>query len=129
VLFEDDLLYVGHLHTMDSPSAYRGWLVVETKRHVADLGELTDDEARAVALMTARAARVLRANGGAEHTYSFVFGDGVPHLHVHVVPRYPETPRDFWGPRLREWPDAPQVDETEMRRLVRTLAGDFGQPG
>ena len=43
---------------------------------------------------------------------------GVPHLHVHLAPRYPGTPRDYWGSRLRDWPDAPQVDDTEMRRLA-----------
>ena len=33
---------------MGNPPAYRGWLIVETKRHVAGLGDLTDEEAVAV---------------------------------------------------------------------------------
>ena len=122
VLFEDDLVYVGHLHTMGEESTYRGWLVVETKRHVGGLGDLTDDEARAIGSISNRAARVLRETAGAEHVYAFVYGDRVPHHHVHLSPRYPDTPREYWGSRLADWPDAPQVNETEMRRLIRQLA-------
>lgn len=121
VLFADELVYVGHIHTMGQPSTYRGWLVVETRRHVAGLGQLTDDEARAVGSITNRVARVLRDTAGAEHVYAFVYGDRVPHLHVHVAPRYPGTPSDFWGARLRDWPDAPQVQGSEMGHLVGEL--------
>jgi hypothetical protein len=38
VLYEDGLVYAGHVHTMGQETAYRGWLVVEPKRHAAVLG-------------------------------------------------------------------------------------------
>jgi len=57
----------------------------------------------------------------AEHVYSFVFGDGLAHLHVVLAPRYAGTPREYWGVRLREWPDAPRVGEDEMWSLVARL--------
>ncbi|HYN33309.1 MAG TPA: HIT family protein [Ilumatobacteraceae bacterium] len=96
ILYEDELVYVGHLHTMGAPSVYRGWLIVETKRHVADLGDLGDDEAAAIGVTVNRVSRVLRS-AGAEHVYAFVLGDAVPHLHVHLAPRYADTPREYWG--------------------------------
>jgi histidine triad (HIT) family protein len=123
VLYEDALLYAGHVHTMGRGSAYRGWLVVEPKRHVAGLGDLADDEASALGLCVNRLARVLKETAGAEHVYAFVYGDAVPHLHVHVAPRYADTPAEFFGPRLREWPDAPRVDGEEMRELISQLRG------
>jgi histidine triad (HIT) family protein len=58
---------------------------------------------------------------GAEHVYAFVFGDGAPHLHVHLAPRYPGTPLEFLGTRVTEWHGAPRVSETEMRELVTLL--------
>lgn len=122
VLLEDDLVYVGHVHALDGPSAYRGYLMVEPKRHVHRLGDLTDEEAAAIGRVTNRMARLLRDVLGAEHVYSFVYGDAVEHLHVHLAPRYPGTPQEFWGHRLTRWPDAPRVHvEAEMRELVSRL--------
>lgn len=91
---EDDLVYVGHVHTTGQTSTYGGWLVAETKRHAPELGELTDEEARAIGSITTRAACVLRDVAGAKHVYSFVFGDGVPHFHVHAR-TYHQTDRAY----------------------------------
>lgn len=121
VLYQDELVYAGHVHAMRGPTAYAGWLLVEPKRHAAGLADLTDEEAAAVGRLATRCARALKDGVGAEHVYAFVYGDGVPHLHVHLAPRYPGTPRRFWGPRLSEWPDGPRVDEPQMRELVRQL--------
>jgi diadenosine tetraphosphate (Ap4A) HIT family hydrolase len=114
VIYEDDLVYAGHVHTLGHPSAYLGYLMAEPKRHVAALGDLTDEEAAALGVLVNDLARALKTAQGAEHVYSFVFGDAVPHLHVHVAPRYAGTPREFWGVRLREWPDAPRGGPREM---------------
>lgn len=121
VLHDDDLAYAGHIHTLRGPTAYRGWCVVEPKRHVADLADLTVEEAEAIGRLLRSVAGAQRAALGAEHVYAFVFGDGVPHLHVHLAPRYPGTPPEYWGARLNEWPDAPRVDSDAMRRIVDTL--------
>lgn len=122
VLFEDDVVYVGHVHALDGPTAYRGYLMIEPKRHVHRLGDLTDDEAAAIGRTTNRMARLLRDVLDAEHVYSFVYGDAVEHLHVHLAPRYAGTPTEFWGHRLTRWPHAPQVDsEARMRELVSML--------
>lgn len=122
VLLEDDLVYVGHVHALDGPTAYCGYLMVEPKRHVHRLGDLTDVEAAAIGRTTNRMARLLREELGAEHVYSFVYGDAVEHLHVHLAPRYAGTPLEFWGHRLTRWPDAPRVrGEAEMRELVSML--------
>jgi histidine triad (HIT) family protein len=122
VLFEDELVYAGHAYPLTGQAVtYRGYLVAEPKRHVAELGGLTDPEAAALGVLVNRLARALKAVAEAEHVYSFVFGDGLGHLHVVLAPRYPGTPREYWGVRLREWPDAPRVGEDEMRSLVARL--------
>src|SRR3954447_19315872 len=43
VLYQDDLVYAGHVHALAGPTAYRGQLVVEPKRHAPGLGDLTDE--------------------------------------------------------------------------------------
>ena len=117
-------MYAGHVH--GAARAYRGWLVVEPKRHVPGLGDLTDEEASAVGWLSNRLARLLKDAVHAQHVYAFVFGDGVPHLHVHLAPRYEDTPRGFWGAELNRWPDAPRVDDTEMRMLISALRERLG---
>jgi len=122
VLFEDELVYAGHAYRLaEQVSAYRGYLVAEPKRYAAGLGDLTDREAVALGLLVNRLARALKEVAGAEHVYSFVLGDGLAHLHVVLAPRYAGIPREYWGIRLREWPDAPRVGEGEMRNLVAQL--------
>lgn len=121
-IYEDDLVYVGHVHALEGPTAYRGYLMVEPKRHVPMLGDLTTQEAARLGVAVNRAAAALRATEDVEHIYSFVFGDSVPHLHVHIAPRYPDTPREYWGARLREWPGAPTIDEAGMQALVARLS-------
>lgn len=91
-----------------------------TERHAAGLGDLTDEKASALGKLANRLARILKDSLGATCTPSSSVG--VPHLHLHLAPRYPNAPREFWGPRVNEWPDAPRVDEALMRALVSQLA-------
>ena len=117
-IYQDDLVYAGHAQIRDGrDTVYLGYLMAETKRHASGLADLTEAEAAAVGVLVARLSRALQATEGAEHVYAFVIGDGVPHLHVHVVPRYPGAPREYWGVRVDEWPEAPHGDPAEMAAL------------
>jgi diadenosine tetraphosphate (Ap4A) HIT family hydrolase len=91
--------------------------MVEPKRHIAGLAELTDREAERIGRLVARLSRALTATEGAEHVYMFVLGHGVPHLHLWVVPRYPGTPREYWGMRVDEWPEAPRGGPDQIAAL------------
>ena len=108
VIYEDDLVYAGHAQIREGrDAAYLGYLMAETKRHVPNLPDLTDAEAAALGVLVARLSRALRATEGAEHVYAFAIGDGMPHVHIHVVPRYPGAPREYRGVHVDEWPEAP----------------------
>ena len=109
IVYQDDLTYVGHLLPPGLDGVYLGYLMVEPVRHVDGLGGLSAEEAAALGQATTRAARALAQSEGAEHVYSFVIGDTVDHLHVHLVPRYPGTPTEFWGTAVRDWLDAPRI--------------------
>lgn len=97
VIYDDGLIYAGHTHPIGGKDAALGYLMVEPRRHVPRLGDLTDEEAAGIGVVVNRLSRALRTAMDAEHVYSFVFGDGVPHLHVHLAPRYPGTPRELFG--------------------------------
>ena len=127
IIYEDDLVYAGHILPPDLIGVYLAYLMVEPKRHVTGLGELTDNEAAAMGLVVNNLARVLKTVEKAQQVYSFVLGDDVPHLHIHLVPRYPDTPREYWGIRASQWPDAPRGGIDDIAAICDRLRRAFSQ--
>jgi diadenosine tetraphosphate (Ap4A) HIT family hydrolase len=62
---------------------------LEPKRHIPHITDLDSDEARTFGEVLARVSRVLQEETGAELVYVYIFGGGVPHLHVHLAPHRP----------------------------------------
>ncbi len=125
-IYEDDLIFVSHAQLWrDEQTHYLGHVFIETKRHVPELADLNEAEACALGLFTSRVARSLMQVLGVEHVYSFVIGDGVPHVHVHVIGRYPGAPREYWGLKVDEWPDAPKGDEAQLAQVASQLRAFF----
>jgi diadenosine tetraphosphate (Ap4A) HIT family hydrolase len=125
-IYEDELIFVSHAQLWgDETKHYLGHLFIEPKRHVAELADLTEQEAQLIGLFTTRAAQALMHTEKVEHVYSFVIGDGVPHVHVHVIGRYPGAPREYWGPRVDEWPGAPHGDEAEIEGVSKRIRQYF----
>ena len=127
VIAADDLIVLGHVlpDLSDSETVYLGHLVVEPRRHVPGLADLTPEEAAALGRWAARGAKALQA----EHVYSSVVGHRIDHLHPHLVPRYSGTPRDYWWPDLDDWPDAKRGGNAEVTQLVGELRARLDVPG
>lgn len=91
----------------------------------AGFSGLTDDEAAGVGRALARWSRALERSG-AEHVYVHRIVHAVPHLHVHLVPRWVGTPPDIPWTQVDEWDGARRgtfehaaaVTE-ELRRLAQ----------
>ena len=122
VIFENDLIYISHAQLWgDEIEHYLGHLFVEPKRHAPGLGDLTAEEAQMIGHYTSLVAKALVKTQGVEHVYSFVIGDHVPHLHVHVIGRYPGAPREYWVPRVDDWPDAPRGAKAAIEKLAAQI--------
>ena len=63
-----------------------GFAYLEPKRHIPHITDLNGEEARTFGEVLARVTTVLREETGAELVYIYVFGGGVPHLHLHLAP-------------------------------------------
>ncbi|HEY7595957.1 MAG TPA: HIT domain-containing protein [Actinophytocola sp.] len=108
---------------------YLGHLVIEPRRHAPGLADITDAEGAAIGTWAARVSRALRA-AGAEHVYSMVAGHQVDHLHQHLIPRYPGTPREYWWPpRMDEWSGAKLGGVDEITQVVRGLRAHLQADG
>ncbi|HVN60555.1 MAG TPA: hypothetical protein VMT59_04785 [Gaiellaceae bacterium] len=63
-----------------------GFSFLEPKRHVRYVEELDGEEAATFGAVLPRAAAALKEAAGTERVYVYVFGGGIPHLHVHLAP-------------------------------------------
>jgi histidine triad (HIT) family protein len=127
VVAAEEHVVVAHLPLVTPSGAqervYLGYLFVEARRHVPELGDLTADEAAAVGIAAARWSRALQDVEGPSTSTRPSSATGVGHRHLHLIPRYPGTPREFWWTRGDEWPDAPRGDAAAIAALVERLCG------
>jgi diadenosine tetraphosphate (Ap4A) HIT family hydrolase len=89
-------------------------------RHVVEPTELSEEEAATFwreLLIVGRALE--RALEPVKLNYN-VLGNSVPHLHVHVIPRYAEDPRPEWPFPFPEEPPPPFPD-AELRALADVI--------
>jgi diadenosine tetraphosphate (Ap4A) HIT family hydrolase len=63
-----------------------GFGYLETKRHVPHVTDLDGEEAETFGSTIARVAKALQEASGADLVYVYIFGGGIPHLHVHLGP-------------------------------------------
>ncbi len=63
-----------------------GFSYLEPKRHIPYITDLDGEEARTFGEVLAHVTTALREETGAELVYLYVFGGGVPHLHLHLAP-------------------------------------------
>jgi histidine triad (HIT) family protein len=126
-IYEDNYVFVGHIDQGEEP-AYLGHVMIDLKRHAPTLGDMTMEEAQAFGMIMAKVSKALKESEGAEHIYSLVSGNSVPHLHMHIVPRYPGTPRQFWGVMdVHDWPEARYGNNAEITNLCNRLKATLHQ--
>jgi diadenosine tetraphosphate (Ap4A) HIT family hydrolase len=76
--------------SMSRHTATRGFAYLEPIRHIPFLADLDGPEAATFGPAIAGASAALREASGARLVYAYVFGGGIPHLHVHLAPNEPE---------------------------------------
>ena len=72
--------------SMSTEGVTTGFGYLEPRRHVPHIEDLDGPEATTFGPMLARVAAALKEASGAERVYLYVFGGGIPHLHVHLAP-------------------------------------------
>ena len=77
-----------------------GWLVLKPLRHVEAFADLTVAEAAAFGPLTRRITQAMTAVLHPTKIYLSMYMEapGFAHLHVHLIPRFADTPLDRRGP-------------------------------
>jgi diadenosine tetraphosphate (Ap4A) HIT family hydrolase len=72
--------------TVSLSAEVAGFAYLEPKRHVPYITDLDGAEAASFGAVLARCSSALKAVTGTELVYVYIFGGGIPHLHVHIAP-------------------------------------------
>ena len=123
--------------SMSQHTATLGFGYLEPIRHIPFLADLDGPEAATFGPAIARASTAIREASGAALVYAYVFGDGIPHLHVHLAANRPEgvlnttilsgeveerkLPSGATEITSKDHPDRPDADVAAINDRVREL--------
>lgn len=110
------------LHAVADRTPLRGWLVLTAERHAHALDHLAPETLAALGPLAARVVAAQRAALGAEHVCAFSIGEAVRHFHLHLVPRYADTPERLRGRRCFEGRPEDLLAEGEVEQAALAVA-------
>ena len=80
------------------PAPLAGWLLLDARRHLAGPVDFEETEALAWGPAVRHASQLVQRITGCERVYAIAFGEGAPHLHLHLIPRHLADPLTVaWG--------------------------------
>jgi diadenosine tetraphosphate (Ap4A) HIT family hydrolase len=111
--------------TMSEAAPMRGYACVVFRRHAVELHDLSPAEGAAFMQEVQRVSGAVAVATGAVKLNYEIHGNTLPHLHLHVFPRYPGDP--FEGgpidPRAVRGPVYAPGEFAEVRRRVEAALG------
>lgn len=125
VIFQNDLIFVAHFPLSENFRPHYGHLIIEFKRHITNPADMTEKEAIELGLSILKFSRLLQTQLHAEHVYIFRIGDKTPHLHFHLVPRFPGTPKEAWGTSLYESPLGRKATALEIKDISSKISSSL----
>lgn len=99
----------------------KGTCYVLSKKHAVELFDMPDDDAFAFLKDVMRAAKALKEVTGAMKINYEVHGNTIPHLHLHLFPRYLHEDRFRDGPINPRETDPPVYENTEFSKFIQQM--------
>jgi diadenosine tetraphosphate (Ap4A) HIT family hydrolase len=112
-------------YLISSPESRWGYCCVVLKRHAVELSDLSVEEGAALMKDIQRVAKVLQTITEAVKLNDEIHGNTIPHLHVHLLPRYKGDPFEegtIDPPRIHESPYKAGEFENFRQRLQGNLS-------
>ena len=107
-------------------SPMRGYCCLVLKRHAIELYELSTEEACAFIGDVQRVAEAVQKITGAVKLNYEIHGNTIPHLHVHLFPRYPGDPFEN-GPIDSRLVEGSPYKEKEFESFKQLLQARLSQ--
>ena len=109
-----------------APAPLVGWTFLCAVRHVQGAADLDDAEADSFGRAIRTVSRAVRGITGCDRVYAIAFGQGAPHLHVHLVPRFDrDEGTRAWNVadwyRAVERGERPAADPAAVAEFVRRM--------
>ena len=113
-VYEDDFVYA----FLDINPLTRGHTLVIPKEKSPTMDSLSDDSAASLGRVLPKICRAIMQVTGASD-YNLIQNNGesagqtVPHLHIHIIPRYSDSDHSFvWNPKSINHLDAKDIAES-----------------
>ena len=74
------------------PAPLPGWLLLDSVRHCGGPLEFDPPEAQSWGGAVRDASQLVQQITGCDRVYAIAFGEGAPHLHLHLIPRFADDP-------------------------------------
>jgi len=104
-----------------------GFLRIITQKHIKEFSDLSDEEAVKLTLLIKKIEKEMIEFLKPDKINIASLGNMVPHLHIHLIPRYKNDP---WWPNAsfckkeRDF-DYPYFDESQYMKKIKTCAENF----
>jgi diadenosine tetraphosphate (Ap4A) HIT family hydrolase len=127
--------------TMSLKTEVVGFAYLEPRRHVPHVEDLAGEEAATFGPVLATVSNALKAAASSDLVYVYIFGGGIPHLHMHLAPHRPgdalndqiirgdfvETPLPGGATEYAST-EFPLVPEDEVRDMARSVQRRLAEP-
>lgn len=109
------------------PAPLPGWFLLDSVRHLGGPADFNPEEAAAWGTAVQHASSLVRELTGCDRVYAIAFGEGAPHLHLHLIPRFAHDPHTsawlvadhYRAVVAGERPAANPADVAELVQLAR----------
>jgi diadenosine tetraphosphate (Ap4A) HIT family hydrolase len=95
--------------TMTTYRALRGFCYLEPKKHIPHITDLKGTEASEFGTVLSTVSNAIKNASGAKLVYAYIYGDHIPHLHVHLAPH---SDGDFYVDDVIK--SGVQIDESDF---------------
>ena len=105
---------------------HKGRCIVMFKDHKTEYFQLTEEENRGYFAELAKTAQAVWNLYHPDKINYATFGDGVPHVHVHVVPKYKGGLQ--WGEAFHDDVEKVLLSEEEYQEMAKALREELCKP-